>query len=469
MLANRKRKTEAQMTTRFAAVLMGCFAMSVLGRTAEAFPAPEPFGPVPTPEQRAWQNLEYGMFCHFGINTFHNMEWTDGTKPPESFLPTEFNGRQWVEVAKEVGMNYLVVTAKHHDGFATFPTEHTDYGVVSSPWRDGQGDVVREVADACHELGVMFGFYLSPWDRHEPQYEDCPAYDEYFKTLLREVITKYGPVGEVWFDGAGTEGHVYDWDGYYALIRELAPGALIAICGPDIRWVGNEEGVAPETLWNVQERDGRPVWYPAECDVPIRKGQWFFHTNSEDHLLSLDELTDIYYKSVGRGAVLLLNVSPDRRGLLPDADAARLRELWRLVTTTFKTNLAAGKPSDASNVRGQDLHFGPANALDGDPKTYWATNDAVTEALLVVDLEAPTRFDRAMIQEFIALGQRVEEYAIEAWDGQAWKEVVSGTTIGHKRLDRFPAVTTDKVRLVIRKARACPVIQEFGLYEAPQR
>ncbi len=456
------------MTMRLAAMLMGYLVVTSAARPAQAFPEPRPLEPVPSPQQLAWQNLEYGMFCHFGINTFHDMEWTDGTKPADSFLPTEFNGRQWVEVAKEVGMKYLVVTAKHHDGFTTFPTEHTDYGVVSSPWRDGKGDVVREVADACHELDVMFGFYLSPWDRHEPRYEDSLAYDAYFKTLLREVIMKYGPVGEVWFDGAGTEVHVYDWDGYYALIRELAPDALIAICGPDIRWVGNEEGVAPETLWNVQERDGKKVWWPAECDVPIRKGQWFFHEDGEKNLLSLEELTDIYYKSVGRGAVLLLNVSPDRRGLLPEADVARLRELWNLVTATFKTNLAAGKTADASNVRGEDLRFGPGNALDGDPKTYWATDDAVTEAVIVVDLGGPTRFDRSMIQEHIALGQRVEEYAVEAWDGGAWKEVVSGTTIGHKRLDRFPAVTTDKVRLVIKKALACPTIQAFGLYEAPR-
>lgn len=456
------------MTMRLAAMLMGYLVVTSAARPAQAFPEPRPLGPVPTPQQLAWQNLEYGMFCHFGINTFHNMEWTDGTKPADSFLPTEFNGRQWVEVAKEVGMKYLVVTAKHHDGFTTFPTEHTDYGVVSSPWRDGKGDVVREVADACHDLEVMFGFYLSPWDRHEPRYEDSPGYDAYFKTLLQEVITKYGPVGEVWFDGAGTEGHVYDWDGYYALIRELAPDALIAICGPDIRWVGNEEGVAPETLWNVQERDGQKVWWPAECDVPIRKGQWFFHEDGEKNLLSIEELTDIYYKSVGRGAVLLLNVSPDRRGLLPEPDVARLRELWNLVTATFKTNLAEGKNADASNVRGEDLRFGPGSALDGDPKTYWATDDAITEAVLVVDLGGPTRFDRSMIQEHIALGQRVEEYAVEAWDGGAWKEVVSGTTIGHKRLDRFPAVTTDKVRLVIKKALACPTIQAFGLYEAPR-
>lgn len=435
-----------------------------LGAAGAAPPAP--LAPTPTPAQLAWQEMEYGLFCHFGINSFHNEEWTDGTKDPETFNPTDFSGRQWVEVAKEAGMKYLVVTAKHHDGFCTFPTEHTDYGVTSSPWRGGQGDVVREVADACHELGVMFGFYLSPWDRHEPKYDDAKAYDAYFRTLLRHIITTYGPVGEVWFDGAGTKGHVYDWDSYYGLIREVAPQALIAICGPDIRWVGNEDGVAPDTLWNVQERGGEQVWHPAECDVPIRKGQWFFHTDGEDKLRTLDEMLDIYYRSVGHGAVLLLNISPDRRGRLPDSDAARVRELWAVITETFRTNLAAGKPVEATNVRGNDAAFGPDKAVDGDPDTYWATDDGVTSASFVVDLGVAATFNRAMIQEQIALGQRVEEYVVEAWDGTQWTEVVRGTTIGHKRLDRFGDVTATKVRLTVVKSRACPTIRAFGLYHA---
>ncbi len=445
---------------------MGIPMMILSALAITSAPPPEPLPPVPTPAQIAWQEMEYGMFCHFGINTFHNQEWTDGTKDPKTFNPTEFNGRQWVEVAKEVGMKYLVVTAKHHDGFCTYPTAYTHYGVTSSPWRDGKGDVVREVADACRDLGIMFGFYLSPWDRHEPMYADNKAYDVYFKALLRELLTGYGEVGEVWFDGAGTKGHVYDWDGYYALIRELQPDALIAICGPDIRWVGNEEGVAPETLWNVQERNGEKVWHPAECDVPIRKGHWFFHTNDEKSLRSIDEVFDIYYKSVGRGATLLLNVSPDRRGQLPESDVARLRELWKIVSDTFRTNLAQRKPAAASAVRGGDPAFGPENAIDGDPATYWATDDGVTEAWLEIDLGGPTTFNRSMVQEHIALGQRVEEYAVEAWNGSRWEVVADGTTIGHKRLDRFGDVTATKVRLTIRKALACPTIRAFGLFHS---
>lgn len=449
----------------FTTLSTGLAAIMVSVQSAAA--PPEPLLPIPTAQQLAWQEKEYGMFCHFGINTFHNEEWTDGTKEPTTFNPTDFNARQWVETAKASGMKYLVITAKHHDGFATYPTQYSDYAVTASPWREGKGDVVREVADACHELGVMFGFYLSPWDRHEPTYADSSAYDAHFKDMLRELLTGYGKVGEVWFDGAGSTGHVYDWDGYYALIRELQPDALIAICGPDIRWVGNEEGVAPETLWSVVERDGASVWHPAECDVPIRKGQWFFHTDGEPKLRSVEEVLDIYYKSVGRGAVLLLNVSPDRRGLLPEPDVKVLRDVWAIVTETFKTNLAQGKPATASNMRGDDAAFGPACAVDGDPGTYWATNDDVREATLTVDLGGPVTFDRTMIQEHIALGQRVEAYKVEAEVDGAWKAIAEGTAIGHKRMDRFDAVTATQVRLTIAKSKACPLIRAFGVYKAP--
>lgn len=429
-------------------------------------PPPEPLTPVPTPQQLAWQELEYGMFCHFGVNTFLDQEWGHGTEDPKVFNPSDFDARQWVKAAKRAGMKYLVVTAKHHDGFCLFPSAYTDHSVKAASWRGGKGDVVREVAKACHRLGVMFGFYLSPWDRHEPKYADPPSYDAHFKNQLRELLTGYGPVGEVWFDGAGSEGRTYDWNGYYALIRELQPDALIAICGPDIRWVGNEQGVAPETVWYAQERDGRQVWYPPECDVPIRKGQWFYHTDGEKNLRTVAEVLDIYYKSVGRGAVLLLNVSPDRRGRLPEADVTVLKEAWRILSKTFRMNLAGDKPVTATNVRGGDAAYGPAKALDGDPTTYWATDDDVTTASLEVDLGRPVRFNRSMVQEHLALGQRVQAYSIEAWDGAQWKEVVSGTTIGHKRLDRFGDTRASKVRLNIVRAKACPAIRAFGVYRA---
>lgn len=436
--------------------------------TAAAFSAepPAPYGPVPTPEQLAWQEMEFGMFCHFGINTFYDQEWGEGTEDPARFNPAEFDARQWARIAKECGAKYLVVTAKHHDGFCLFPSAYTEHSVKASPWRGGQGDVVKDVAEACREAGLMFGFYLSPWDRHEPKYNDPPAYDEHFKNQLRELLTNYGSAGEVWFDGAGSAGHVYDWAGYYALIRELQPKALIAICGPDIRWVGNEDGLAPETHWNVVGEGDDKKWHPAECDVPIRHGQWFFHTGGEKDLKSFEQLVDIYYGSVGRGAVLLLNVTPDRRGLLPEADCARLGELWQVVSRDFETNLAQGKPCSASNVRGDDSLFGPDKALDSDKATYWATDDGVTKGHIDVDFGEPITFDRAMIQEYIVLGQRVERYAIQTWDGDRWRALVHGTTIGYKRLERFEPVTTTKVRLLIRRALACPAISAFGVYKS---
>jgi len=439
---------------------------------------PEPYGPVPTPEQLAWQRMEYGMFCHFGINTFHNQEWTDGAKAPATFLPTDFNGRQWVEAAKAAGMKYLVVTAKHHDGFAVYPTAHGDYNVKASPWRGGRGDVVREVADACHDLGMMFGVYLSPWDRHDPLYNDPPAYDERFKAMLVELLEHYGPVGEVWFDGAGSEGHVYDWEGYYAVIREYAPQALIAICGPDIRWVGNEDGLAPDTLWNVheitlpipgEEGGGARRWWPSECDVPIRKGQWFFHTRGERNLRSLEELLEIYYRSVGLGAALLLNVSPDRRGLLPEADTARLLELWSVISETFDKNLAKAATAQASHVRGNARDYAPANLLDGNTETYWAPDDNARWAWVELDFGGEIVFDRFMAQEHIPLGQRVAAHEIHVFKDGAWRIVAKGTTIGYKRIHRLPAIKASKIRLFLTETKAAPVIESVGVYKASPR
>lgn len=454
--------------------LLGILAAAV---TAAVAP-PEPFGPVPTPQQLAWQRMEYGMFCHFGINTFHNEEWTDGTKDPATFLPTDFNGRQWAETAKAAGMRYLVVTAKHHDGFAVYPTDQGDYNVKASPWREGKGDVLREVADACHALDLMLGVYLSPWDRHDPLYNDPPAYDARFKAMLTELLTRYAPVGEVWFDGAGSEGHVYDWEGYYSLIRETTPDALIAICGPDIRWVGNEDGLAPDTLWNVHEVT-LPIpgaagslgkrWWPSECDVPIRKGQWFFHTDGEGNLRSLAELLEIYYRSVGLGASLLLNVSPDRRGQLPGADTERLLQLGDVISETFRNNLAARGHASASHIRGNDKAYGAANAVDADPETYWTANDDVRQCWFQILFAESRAFDRVVIQEYLPLGQRVAAHDIQVYGPGGWKTVASGTTIGHKRIHRLPETSASRIRIRITDAQAVPAIQSIGLYKASPR
>jgi alpha-L-fucosidase len=431
----------------------------------------------PTPQQLAWQEMEFIAFCHFGINTFTNREWGTGKEAPATFNPTAFDADQWVRVFKDSGIKMIILTAKHHDGFCLWPSAYTEHSVKSSPWRDGEGDVVGEVAAACRRGGLKFGVYLSPWDRHEPSYGDSPKYNEYFKNQLRELLTNYGTITEVWFDGACGEGpngkrQVYDWHGYYAVIRKLQPDAVIAISGPDVRWVGNESGVARETEWSVQPaRPGRHqtqglVWYPAECDVSIRPG-WFYHPEQDDKVKSLDHLLDIYYKSVGRNSVLLLNVPPDRRGLIHENDARRLRELRRVLDATFETNLAQAKPITASSTR-DDAH-GPGNAVDGEGDTCWMAADGETTATLELDLGKPTAFNRSMLQEHIALGQRVEAYAIEAWNGKAWQPVAKGTTIGHKKLDRFEEVTARRVRVVIRRSRAEPTLRAIGLFRASKR
>ncbi len=432
---------------------------------------------VPTPQQLAWQEMEFIGFVHFTINTFTDREWGNGKEDPKLFNPTQFDARQWVRIFKQAGMKLLILTAKHHDGFCLWPSKYTEHSVKNSPWRGGKGDVVREVVDACREGGIKFGFYLSPWDRNHPGYGNSSVYNEHFKNQLRELLTGYGPITEVWFDGACGEGpngkkQVYDWPGYYAVVRKHQPNALIAICGPDIRWVGNENGVARETEWSVQpakatQHPGKKlVWHPAECDVSIRPG-WFYHANQDDKVKSLAHLLDIYYKSVGRNSVLLLNVPPDRRGLIHENDARRLGELRRVLDATFKENLATGKPAKASAVRGSDSTFGPDKAVDGDPKTYWTTDDGVTTASLEVDLGKRVTFNRSMVQEHIAIGQRVEQYVLEGWDGKAWKPIAKGTTIGHKKLDRFEDVTAARVRLRILKSRGHPTVREFGLFRAP--
>jgi len=429
---------------------------------ALAWPEERSSSDRPTPQQLAWQDLEYGMFCHFSINTFNDLEWSDGTLDPKTFNPTEFDVRQWVSIAKECGMKYLILTAKHHDGFCTWPTQQTDYSVQRSPWRGGKGDVVGEVARACHEAGLKFGFYLSPWDRHEPRYADNKAYDEYFQAQLRELLTNYGEVMEVWFDGAGGQGHVYDWDGYYRTVKQLQPNALQAIAGSaDIRWVGNENGVAPDTCWNVLQVNGKPYWWPAECDVPIR-GNWFWHTNDLHTLKSVEQLVDIYHQAVGHGAGLLLNVAPDRRGLIPEPDAQRLREVWQVITNTYAHNLLRSKPVTASSQPGRG--HGPAKAVDGKLGTYWAAKPDETDAWLEVSLGEPTTFDRVVVQEWLALGERVKGYRLEAWDGQQWRQVCSGESIGHKKIAVFEPVTAARLRLHLHAPQGGPTVREFGAY-----
>ncbi|WP_435166056.1 alpha-L-fucosidase [Paenibacillus glycanilyticus] len=403
--------------------------------------------PLPTEHQLLWQDFELGFFCHFGINTFCDQEWGDGSDSPRLFHPAELDARQWVRTAKRAGFRYFVLTAKHHDGFCLWPTLTTDYSVASSPWKEGKGDVVKECAEACREEGIGFGLYLSPWDRHEPCYSDKAAYDDFYLRQLEELVTGYGPLVEIWFDGAGSEGREYDWSRIMSLVKRHQPAAMIFNMGaPTIRWVGNEDGVAPYPSWNTAESarvsmfsdaslnwlPETPGWVPAECDVPIRKDRWFWHPDEEGLLLSLDSLMDIYYRSVGHGATLLLNVAPDNRGLLPDADVERV--------------IAFG-----DEIR---RRLGKALAQTVDQEGEF----------IILGLEPNTVVEHVVIMEDIRYGECVRAYAIEAWCSGEWHEIVRGSAIGHKKIDRIAPASIDGLRLRILESDDKPRIRSFTAY-----
>ena len=463
---------------------------------------------IPSPRQVAWQRLEFYGFIHFGVNTFTNREWGEGTEDPAWFNPTDLDARQWVAAFKAAGMRGLILTAKHHDGFCLWPSAHTTHSVASSPWRDGHGDLVAEVAEACREGGLRFGVYLSPWDRHEPTYGDSPRYNAYFRAQLHELLTGYGPLFTVWFDGACGEGpngkrQVYDWESYYAVVRELQPEAVISISGPDVRWCGNEAGHCRTSEWSVvpavlRDRDeiaaasqrteaapplsardddlgsreriadtGELVWYPAEVDTSIRPG-WFYHPEEDDRVRPLQELLDIYYGAVGGNATLLLNVPPDRRGRIHEADVARLTELGATLRRTFDVNLAADAQGTAGATRAPAATFAAAHVLDGDPDTFWMAPPDQERAELLLELPEARRFNVAGLQEAITLGQRIERVRLSVEGEGGWRTVAEATTVGHRRLLRFPAVTARRVRIEILASRVCPTLATVGLYDDGQ-
>lgn len=454
---------------------------------------------VPSPQQLRWQQLELTAFFHFGINTFTDREWGDGKEDPKLFNPAELDAKQWVKTAKEAGIKQVILTAKHHDGFCLWPTATTTYSVKSSPWKNGQGDVVKEVADACREYNIGFGVYLSPWDRNASVY-GTDEYNTFFVNQLTELLTRYGPVDEVWFDGANGEGpngkkQVYDFDRWNKLIRQLQPGAVIAIMGPDVRWVGTETGYGREQEWSVVPANNldrkaitensqqglafKPqgdmrgddlgsrekiinakglVWYPAETDVSIRPG-WFYHKAENDKVKSPEKLLDIYFNSVGRNGVLLLNIPPDTRGLIHENDVKVLQGWKRLIDEIFAVNLAKSAKVITTNGRNAKA------ILDDNYKTYWTTQGSDTTACIEFDLKGTHTFDVLLLQENITVGQRIEKFVLEYKESEAWKQVVEGSTVGYKRLIRFKPVKTNKVRLKILSSRLNPTLSEVGLYK----
>ena len=430
---------------------------------------------VPTPQQLEWQQMELTAFLHFGINTFTGREWGDGKENPALFNPTDFDAEQWVRSLKEAGFKMAILTAKHHDGFCLWPTKTTGHSVAASPWKDGKGDVVRELRDACDKYGIKFGVYLSPWDRNASCYGDSPKYNEFFIEQLTELLTNYGEVHEVWFDGANGEGpngkkQEYDWTASLSTIRRLQPRAVTAIMGDDVRWVGNERGLGRETEWSAtvltpgtyarceeqnkalgvkatsKDLGGRDMlvnakelfWYPSEVDVSIRPG-WFYHQQEDNQVKSLKHLTDIYFKSVGYNSVLLLNIPPDQRGRISDADVNRLKEFADYRKEIFTDNRVKGG-------------LKAWTARPGDTRVY--------------QLKPKSEINVVMLREDISKGQRMEAFTVEALTADGWKEIAKGTTVGYKRLIRIPAVEARQLRVKVDACRLAANISEVAAYYA---
>lgn len=450
---------------------------------------PAPYGQIPTEWQLEWQKMEYYMFIHFGPNTFTDKEWGHGDEDPQVFNPTSLDCRQWAATAKNAGMKAIIVTAKHHDGFCLWPSEYSTHTVRESAWKDGKGDVLRELSDACKEYGLKFGVYLSPWDRNHSAY-GTPEYNQVFSNTLKEVLGNYGHVFEQWFDGACGEGpngkqQVYDWPLFHKTVYDLQPHAIIfSDVGPGCRWMGNERGMAGETNWstlnitgfgpgtaapsqqvlNTGDMNGEK-WIPAEVDVSIRPG-WFYSASTDDKVKSVGKLTDIYHTSIGRNSNLLLNVPPDRRGLIHPTDSARLMEFRKVIDASFSNNLTKGAKAKADHIRGNSSIYGEKNLFDGNFDTYWTTDDGQLSASIEITLNKEQAFNRVMLQEYIPLGQRVKAFSIEYWDGSGWQQLDKQTTIGYKRIIRFPTVTTSKLRVNIEDALACPVLNEISVFKA---
>ena len=446
----------------FCNLLMGVtLAMVLASSTARA----QSFADIkPSPQQVAWQDLEFGVIIHFSTNTFLDREWGDGTADPSVFNPTQFDPDQWMKAIRASGAKYVVLVAKHHDGFCLWPTEQTRYSVKSSPWQGGKGDVVGDVARAARKYGLRFGVYLSPWDRHEPKYKDSAAYDDYYQAELSELAQNYGDLVEFWLDGAGSAGHIYNFPRIVETLRTYQPNTIVfADTGlleyGDARWVGNEGGRVQYENWNVIDRHGYLRWRPIEADTPLRRYHWFWHPNDESSLKNLDELLTIYDETVGRGAQLMLGLAPDRRGLLPDSDVARLEGFGNAIRKRYSHNLAQEHAPASEEI---------SAALDGNPDTFWNAPAGSHHSVLEVSFVKPVTFNRALMMEWLNNGQHIQKYSIDVWTGNGWKTIAAAESIGHKKIDLFPQVTASRIRLNILSSTDAAAIREFQLYNVDE-
>ncbi|XP_062150980.1 alpha-L-fucosidase 1-like [Alnus glutinosa] len=449
---------------------------------------PLPVLPLPAFSQLKWQQRELIMFLHFGVNTFTDSEWGTGHENPAIFDPVGLDANQWVSAAVDAGISLVILTAKHHDGFCLWPSKYTRHSVASSPWKNGNGDVVQELVDAAKARGIDVGLYLSPWDRHDRRYGRDLPYNEYYLAQLQELLHKYGSVREIWFDGAkgsNAPNMSYYFTDWFAMVKELQASInIFSDAGPDVRWVGDEKGSAGSTCWSTVNRTALSIgnativdylntgdpkgtdWLPPECDVSIRAG-WFWHKSESPKKLS--ELLEIYYNSVGRNCLLLLNVPPNSNGLISESDVHRLREFRAAIDTIFSTNLAENCFIKASSQRGgKGGGFGPENVLDGDHLwTYWVPRDESEEEhwIEIRGVGEGLTFNVIRIQEAIGLGQRIKRHEIYV-DGKC---VAKGTTVGYKRLHRLQGgmVEGQVVRIRIRESKGVPLISSIGLHLDP--
>jgi len=459
---------------------------------------PQPCYPIPSPQQVQWQQLETYAFVHFGLNTFLDQEWGYGDAPLQAFNPTQLDCEQWVKTFVAAGLQGVILTCKHHDGFCLWPTQYTDYCIRNTPYLDGNGDIVRQLSEACRKYGIKFGIYLSPWDRHQAFY-GLPFYRDYYYAQLEELLTNYGEIFEVWFDGAnGGDGWYggsketrnidrrtyYEFPRAFDLVHRLQPNAIIfSDGGPGCRWVGNELGFAFATNWSMLRAEevypGYPdyqelqcghadgnAWIPAECNVSIRPG-WFYHTSEDSAVKSIDKLTDLYYRSVGHNATFLLNFPVGKNGKIHPIDSTIAVNWYQRISSELNTNLFANAIFSSSSQRGDN--FAPAAAGDQQSYTYWATPDSITTAELYITLNKPQTINRILIQEYIPLGQRVKSFSIQYKSDNAWVDVEADeptTTIGYKRIVRIPNVFAKYWRICINDARACPCISNVAAYFA---
>lgn len=470
-------------------------ASNVFGQNKNLFP-PAPVYPLPSPAQMQWHEMELNAFVHFTTNTFTDKEWGYGDESEKIFSPASLDANQWAKALKDAGFKQMILTCKHHDGFCLWPSKYTEHSVKNSPYKNGKGDIVKEASNAAKKYGLKFGVYLSPWDRNRADY-GTPSYITYYRNQLKELFTNYGPVSEMWFDGAnGGDGYYggaremrkinsatyYDWPTTLQLVRSMQPNVIFfSDAGPGVRWVGNESGIAGETNWNTistdtlhagksgiekllntGSQDGKN-WVPAEVDVSIRPG-WFYHAKEDSLVKTPEQLFQIYITSVGRGSTLLLNVPPDRKGLFHETDVKALQGFRKLLNREFAVNLAKNAGVTASSYRGNAKMFSPSNITDGNKNTYWATDDNMTTGSFEIRLPKLSTVKYIVLQEYIKLGQRVKSFSVEVWKSNQWQQVAKATTIGYKRILKIDPVETNKIRVNIIDSKACPLINNAEVY-----